>query len=332
MSSPLVSIIIATYNRSNVLALTIESVRWQTFPDWELWVVGDACTDDTENVVATFAEADARIHFVNLERNVGEQSGPNNAGFQHARGRYIAYLNHDDFWLPDHLEAAVAALEKTGADLVFTLIDIVQKEGSNILSRIIPVTRREPPHSGGGGPLIVPASCWLLRREMVEEIGGWRFYQECYNIPSQDWLFRAWKADKKLRVVPRLTVVAVPSSLRLGSYAERQIKDHQLYFSRIVNEPDFRIRELAAMGFVNESEALLKQQQELATWCLWRPLHTLPWRLVRQIARRLCIVARIDPSGRMAFVRHLRKGVLIDQLRQMRGLPPVKRRGHAGGK
>jgi len=61
VNSPLVSVITATYNRSNVLALAIESVRWQNLCDWELLVIGDAWTDDTEQVVASFA--DPRIHY-----------------------------------------------------------------------------------------------------------------------------------------------------------------------------------------------------------------------------------------------------------------------------
>src|SRR5262245_24338989 len=226
--APLVSVITATYNRSNVLAFALESVRWQTFQDWESWVVGDACTDDTEQVVASFQ--DSRIHFVNLAENVGEQSGPNNVGGQHARGQYIAYLNHDDFWLPDHLEIAVSALESTGADLVFTLLEAVRPNLTTVLYGALPITAHQP-------PVFVPASSWVLRRELLEEVGPWRYYQECYRVPSQDWLFRAWKAEKKLHVVPRLTVVAIPSGVRSGSYAKREVGEHCFYYDRIRTEP-----------------------------------------------------------------------------------------------
>ena len=95
---PLVSIVIATYNRSQVVAHAIASVRRSTITDWELIVVGDHCTDDTEAVVAGFA--DPRITWVNLAENAGEQSGPNNEGIRRARGRYLAFLNHDDLVLP----------------------------------------------------------------------------------------------------------------------------------------------------------------------------------------------------------------------------------------
>src|SRR5262245_41215209 len=112
---PAISVVTATFNRSHVLRLAIESVRRQTVSDWELIVVGDACTDDTAAVVAGFG--DERIRFVNLARNHGEQSVPNNAGTELANGRYLAYLNHDDLWFSDHLETLRTALDSSGAEM-----------------------------------------------------------------------------------------------------------------------------------------------------------------------------------------------------------------------
>ena len=120
---PLVSIILATYNRPETLRLAIASVLEQTLTDWELLVIGDACGAETAAVVE--AAADPRIHYINLIRNVGEQSGPNNVGIARARGRHIAFLNHDDLWLPDHLQAALEWLQATGADLVFPATAVI---------------------------------------------------------------------------------------------------------------------------------------------------------------------------------------------------------------
>lgn len=114
---PAISVITATYNRSNVLRYSIESLLRSEFADWELLVIGDACTDDTEEVVASFS--DRRIRFHGLKKNFGEQSGPNNEGFNLARGKYIAYLNHDDLYFPDHLGACLHSLETTHSDLAF---------------------------------------------------------------------------------------------------------------------------------------------------------------------------------------------------------------------
>ena len=101
---------------SNVLRLVIETVRRQSVEDWEWIIVGDACTDDTADVVAAFR--DPRIRFLNLARGYGEQSGPHNEAYPLARAGYVAYLSHDDLWLPDHLEVTLAALQVTGALIV----------------------------------------------------------------------------------------------------------------------------------------------------------------------------------------------------------------------
>jgi Glycosyl transferase family 2 len=87
-AAPRVSVIIPTYNRSNVLRHAIASVLRQSFADYELLVVGDGCSDDSAAIVAGFA--DARIRWINLPVNSGHQSAPNNEGLRQARGELIA--------------------------------------------------------------------------------------------------------------------------------------------------------------------------------------------------------------------------------------------------
>ena len=100
---PLYSVVLATYNRGRHIIPTIASVLRQTLADYELLVIGDGCTDDTEATVRSFG--DERVIWRNLPQRSGSQSAPNNAGGALARGRYIAYLGHDDLWAPDHLES-----------------------------------------------------------------------------------------------------------------------------------------------------------------------------------------------------------------------------------
>ena len=97
-----VTVIIPTFNWPTVLPYSIASVRSQTVTDWELLVIGDGCTDESEEVVR--AIDDPRISWFNLRRNGKSQVGPNNLGLSLARSGLIAYCGHDDLWLPDHLE------------------------------------------------------------------------------------------------------------------------------------------------------------------------------------------------------------------------------------
>jgi glycosyltransferase involved in cell wall biosynthesis len=97
-AGPLVTVAIATYNCSDMLRWTLESVRNQDLANFEAWVVGDACSDDSGEVVA--ALGDPRFRWRNRERRSGSQTMPNNDALRLARGRYVAYLGHDDLWLP----------------------------------------------------------------------------------------------------------------------------------------------------------------------------------------------------------------------------------------
>src|SRR5258708_11567416 len=173
---PAVTVIVATYNRSNILRYAISTVLWQTRADWELLVVGDGCTDDSAEVVAGFD--DPRIRYVDLSPRVGDQSGPTNAGIALARGRYVALLNHDDLWFPDHLERALETLERTGADFTFTL----QLEAD-------PDSRWRINASYPGGhfdPIVPPnASTWGFRRELAAQTGPLRHRKKVFTYPTR---------------------------------------------------------------------------------------------------------------------------------------------------
>ena len=88
ITHPPVTIIIPTYNWSSVLPYSIGSALQQTFSDFELLVIGDGCTDDSESVVK--AIGDERVRWINLPINTGHQSEPNNEGLRQACGEFIA--------------------------------------------------------------------------------------------------------------------------------------------------------------------------------------------------------------------------------------------------
>ena len=112
---PLVSVLISAYNWSSVLAHAFSSALGQRYPAFEVIVVGDVCTDDSEQVVR--AVGGGRVRWENLPENSGSESAPYNRGIELARGEYVAYLGQDDLWHPDHLAHLVAAVERWGAGL-----------------------------------------------------------------------------------------------------------------------------------------------------------------------------------------------------------------------
>lgn len=309
MELPRVSVITATYNRSRVLRHAIASVIAQRFTDWELLVIGDACTDDTEDVVAAFR--DPRIRFHQLPRNVGEQSGPNNEGASRARGELLAYLNHDDLWLPDHLERLVPALARSGAGLMFSLMAAIIPGQPPVLGNFTPSGRYEP-------RTVVPASSWLFRRTLTERVGPWRSYRDCYQAPSQDWLYRAHARGCDLRLEPALTVVAFPSGYRRGSYVDGDDGEHRAWAERIRSNPAFREDLLTdvALGQAREGPYAVSSTA------------VLPYlsRAVKNAARATLSAVGVPPASVRLFLTSPRKGAFIDSLRHARGLPELSRR------
>ncbi len=115
----LVSIITATYNSSEFVAETIESILAQTYDHWELLITDDCSTDDTPSIVRAYADRDSRIKFFPLERNAGAGVARNHSIGQ-AQGRFIAFCDSDDCWLPEKLEKQLAFMLDKDAALSYT--------------------------------------------------------------------------------------------------------------------------------------------------------------------------------------------------------------------
>ncbi len=109
---PKVSIIMATWNRSGKIGLAIESVRMQSFLDWELIIADDGSTDDTPRVVKNWQKKEPRIVYIRSEKNEGISKNYNK-GLRVARGEYAAMIDDDDAWIgKDKLKKEVEFLDQ----------------------------------------------------------------------------------------------------------------------------------------------------------------------------------------------------------------------------
>lgn len=116
-ATPLFSIIMPVYNRAGSLERSLKSILLQKYTDFEIIIVDDASTDNTVDVVETFAKRDPRIRLICLEQNGGP--GPaRNAAIEQARGRYIRICDSDDFYPPDALSVLAQQIEEQPFDLV----------------------------------------------------------------------------------------------------------------------------------------------------------------------------------------------------------------------
>lgn len=118
-AKPLVSIIMPMSNEASFVGPSVRSVLRQTFEDWELLVVDDASTDGSVEEFRAVAAGDERVILLRNEEPEGAAAARNHA-IRLARGRYIAFLDSDDAWMPEKLEKQLALFERTDAPLTYT--------------------------------------------------------------------------------------------------------------------------------------------------------------------------------------------------------------------
>lgn len=125
MVDGLVSVIMPSWNTSNFIAESIQSVIDQTYENWELIIVDDCSTDNTDEVVARFT--DKRIRYFKNEKNSGAALS-RNRGLREARGEWIAFLDSDDLWSPKKLEYQISFMNEHGYTLSYTEYEKIDEE------------------------------------------------------------------------------------------------------------------------------------------------------------------------------------------------------------
>lgn len=226
---PTVSIIIPTWNRASMLRLTLATVLAQHFADFEVLVIGDGCTDDSAAVVASFG--DPRLLWRNLPTNSGGPSIPNNVGSDLARGRFVAHLGHDDFWLPWHLSGLLEMIDAAGADWAYPLVVAIGPDGIRHCTG--------PPQPGvPDAEHHVPPSGWLYRREIAKRVGRWSDPADLAWPVDFDYMRRAALAGTRFAFHPRPTALKFPSSLFPQGYRSGEPDPIQAdYFARLRDAP-----------------------------------------------------------------------------------------------
>jgi glycosyltransferase involved in cell wall biosynthesis len=234
-AAPRVTVVIPTYNYANVLPYSIGSVLDQTMREFELLVIGDGCTDDSERLVS--AIDDARVQWINLIENTGHQSGPNNEGLRRARGTVVAYLGHDDLWLPHHLEVLLTALD-AGAPAAHTTM-LLAEPG-------VACYTWPPPAYSYARRDWMPPTATAIRRDHALAVGGWRDPTQTGLLePETDFMARIADRFGPPWWVPHLTCIKLPAAYRRNVYRTRPTheQDFWLRLIRAARDPEDEIRQ-----------------------------------------------------------------------------------------
>jgi glycosyltransferase involved in cell wall biosynthesis len=213
MTTPRFTVLLPTHNRPEVLRFAIQSVLAQTLEDFELLIAGDGCTDSTAELVASFR--DPRIRWLDLPKTRNFGYATRNVALRQASGELIAYMAHDDLWLPDHLELLSSAIEKHASELAYSQLLQVSPDGV-IIPRIAnlnderTMARLMTLEEGLG------ITCVIHRRSCLEKYGWW-----------DESLPRGGDAELWRRIITggnrrRFTYLPIPTALNFISIARKQ--------------------------------------------------------------------------------------------------------------
>lgn len=143
---PLVSIVLPCYNSERYLEQTLASVLAQTYSHWELIAVDDSSSDRTAAMLANAADKDPRIRPIFRRERGGRPAVTKNTGLQHVRGEFVAFIDHDDLFLPEKIEASVRVLqEQADCVAVFHDLEFIDAAGTPS-SRYLPDLLRDAQH------------------------------------------------------------------------------------------------------------------------------------------------------------------------------------------
>lgn len=206
--SPLISIIIPTYNRADVLPQTLDSVLNQTYQNWECIVVDDGSRDNTAEILERYAVKDKRINFYKRpeERKPGG-NGARNYGFLKSFGEYVKWLDSDDLITPKLLEYEVERINSKNPEAILThwkyfdsennsfpernkLVLSDHKNGIDLLNKM-----------GELGDFSFP-SCYLIKREIIFISGLWNEHLKINQ--DGDFFFRVLVSINNLESIPYL--------------------------------------------------------------------------------------------------------------------------------
>lgn len=221
MHKPIVSIVMATWNRADIIGQAIQSVLNQSFNDWELIIVSDGSSDNTDEIITQWQNKDSRIRYTSIH-HTGKIAVVSNVGLKMALGEFIAILDDDDWWIDSKkLEKQIAFLRDHPDCVVcgsgFVVVDAKGKELERVLKPETDSAIRGV--ALFANPIANPSS--MFRRliggyyDESLQLADWDFWLalgtkgKCYNFPQYFLAYRMWDQGISFKEQPILARAAI---------------------------------------------------------------------------------------------------------------------------
>ncbi len=320
MPSPLVSVVIPSFNRLQFTVRAIESVLDQTFCDYEVIVVDNGSTDDSATYIARHYGTSIRL--VRLHTNQG-RSIPRNVGVQEARGPFIAFLDSDDLWLPNKLELQLPVLERDpNVGLVHSFSEVISDAGNRMrretgrrLRLHRDAIRRGYTYEQMSFRCVLFTSTILVRKKILEAVGGYDT-----NMPIlEDWdLYLRLSLVAEICAVEEVLVSYRQHDAHTTSieHALGRIHTCHKHLRMLRHHPDLPFAEIARRNlFLNLAAAhyVRGKTAECGRWM--KTAIQLDPRVALWPGFLMCTVAAIAPSRLVDEMRQVKRAIVGQDLR-----------------
>jgi len=298
-----VSVVIPVYNRAAVIERALESVLAQTYRDMEIIVVDDGSTDNTVGVVRSIC--DDRIRCIPCKANRGSGAA-RNEGLNAATGKYVAFLDSDDEWLPEKIEKQVALMESLSEDW-----GICQAGAYCIKDGVRTSTYRPKSVENGNafrlyalGKLRCPTPNVMLRKSVLDEVGS---FNEFLRRGQDTELFLRVFRKFKMAVTPEaLTSIHCDTIKQLSHHEEparlKILKEHQDIIRKELGW--YAARAFRAHMFWLIADAKFRDRELLSGFGYWlEAMKSLPFVSPRRYARMMLAASGLLPGIRNAIQR-----------------------------
>ncbi len=300
-AQPLVSVVVRTPARPQVLAHTLQCLRWQTYRHFEVVVVEDGPAWAEQTVRQRFPELN--IHYFSTEMHVG-RGRAGNIGIENSRGEYVCFLDDDDYYYPDYLEASVCAMQRHDVDMIFSSSMVFKIDVHSTEPYRFTIT--EPPR-----PVVfehinlldmcvkcrIPLLAGMFRRSLYEKAGGGM--REDLD-GDEDWAMwlRFWRVarrtdDTKPDIARTLSLFGIPADEK---QAEERLAAYAVY-DRLMLADETLNYMLTQQQFFALHSQLLRDIAHLAVLghleeeCVAAAGKDV-WHLPKNVAWPLCVTAK----------------------------------------
>lgn len=232
----LISVIMPTYNRGYIIENAIQSVIGQTYSNWELIIVDDASADNTEEVINRIGES--RIIYIKNEENRGADYS-RNRGCLAAKGKYLAFLDSDNYWTSNKLEKQIRVLADSDDDVAFVFCSVEiwdEEKRDEEKRRVIPELcfdindLKERLRRNN----IVDTNTVLMRKEVFEKVGG--FDEEMPRLQDWELFFRTTvEYQYSAEFIPEVMAYGALQSNSIGRDNSRYQDAMMLFMEKHIN-------------------------------------------------------------------------------------------------